>query len=70
MLTTILKLLEFIPAAVAKTSEFKGRIDQIKETLSTDDQAELQAAYDDLVEDSDEAHDRFQERLKAAAEAE
>lgn len=55
MLTTILELLPKVTAAVAALPEFARHIKAVKDTLSEDDQATLQTAYELAKQGSDEA---------------
>lgn len=56
MLTTILALLPKVGPVVAALPQFKALVDQIKDTLSSDDQATLQSAYALAMKRSDQAH--------------
>lgn len=66
-LPTILSLLTKIPAVLAKGKEFKEVFGQIKSTFGEKDQAVLQEAYEDLMEENDEGHARLQDKLAAAS---
>lgn len=66
MLATILKLLQHVPAVVAATTEFRLMISDITGTLAEDDQEKLKTAYQDHIEASNEAHERFQALLTEA----
>lgn len=60
LFTTILSLLPKVGPVVAALPEFKALIDQVKSTLSSDDQASLQEAYRLARERSDAAHEDLQ----------
>lgn len=60
MLTTILALLPKVGPAVAALPQFKALVDQIKDTLSSDDQEVLQDAYELAKKNSDDAHTDLQ----------
>lgn len=56
MLSVILGLLPKVGPVVAALPEFKALVDQIKDGLSSTDQATLQSAYELAKKRSDAAH--------------
>jgi hypothetical protein len=67
MLNVILALLPKIPAVVASLPEFLALIEHAKTTMTTSDQATLQAAYVLAKSDSDAAHDELAALVAAHA---
>lgn len=61
LFTTILALLPKVGPVVAALPEFAALIDQVKHTLSSDDQEELQRAYALARDRSDAAHADLQQ---------
>lgn len=64
LFTTILSLLPKVGPVVAALPEFKALIDQVKDTLSSDDQEELQRAYQLARDRSDAAHADLQQLVR------
>lgn len=67
-LLDLLKTLPIIGPAVASTSEFLERFDDLLKPLSETDQDELKAALEDLMLENDEGHARLQAKLERAAQ--
>lgn len=61
MLPILLALLPKVGPAVAALPEFLALINQVKTTLSSNDQATLQMAYELAKTRSDDAHRELQE---------
>ena len=61
MFATILALLPKVGPVVAALPEFKALFDQVKATLSSDDQETLQRAYELARDRSDAAHTDLQQ---------
>lgn len=66
-LSSVLKLLPAVGPVVAALPAFKEVYDQIVETFVDGDQDTLKEAYQDLMAENDEGHERLQAKLKAAA---
>lgn len=67
-LANALKLLDLIGPATAAMPSFKEIWDDVIATFNnSSDQATLQEAYEDLIADNDEGHNRLQAKLAEAA---
>lgn len=64
MLAILLALLPKVGPVVAALPEFKALFDQIKDTLSSDDQDTLKEAYELARDRSDQAHDDLQKLVQ------
>lgn len=68
-LLDILKLLPAVGPVIAALPEFKSLWDTVASTFDEKDQATLQSAYIDLIEDNMLGHKRLQEKLRIASQA-